>query len=263
MATHPAPSAPRTRRADWLSEELEAAISRGELATGDRLPTERELTRRFGVSRAAIREAIATLSSLGLVNARPGYRPIVQRPSYGAALGTLGRVVGHLLCDERGVHTLFETRIFIEAGLVRHAAISARRVDLDRLEEALGANAEAVGDPTRFYETDVAFHGVLYAIPDNPIYPAVHRAYVEWLMSHWQRMPRSPEIDRMNWTAHDGIMRAIIDRDADRAEQLLRNHLATAWEFVRSTFVPLPPTIDQRATVARTSASSRDVARGS
>ncbi len=226
------------RVTEWLSEALSGAIGSGALQPGDRLPTERALMAQFGVSRAAIREAIVTLSSRGLLRSRPGHRPIIETPSYDAALSTVGRIVGHLLHDERGVETLFETRVFIEAGLVRDAARHARREHLDHLAEALAENGAAIGDPDRFYATDVAFHAVLYAIPDNPIYPAVHRAYVEWLMSHWQRMPRSPEIDRMNFRAHEGIFRAIADRDAERGEHLLRSHLATAWEFVRATFTP-------------------------
>jgi DNA-binding FadR family transcriptional regulator len=227
---------PRRRLASVVSEALVDLIDSGELAVGSRLPTERVLMKRFGISRAAVREAIATLANRGLLLARPGHRPIVQRPGYDAAFHTIGSLVGDIVYDETGVWNLFETRIFVEAALVRNAALHATAQDMDELEAALEDNRAAIGDHPRFYVTDVAFHEVLYRIPRNPIYPALHKAYVEWLMSHWMAMSQAIEVDRMNHGAHASIHRAIARRDADEAERMLRSHLATAWEFVRMTF---------------------------
>ena len=224
------------RLAETLAGALARMVEQGELAAGSRLPTERELMRRFGVSRAAVREAIATLANRGILQTRPGHRPIVQKPDFGVALGTLGGLVRHLVVDEAGVWNLFETRIFLESALIRHAASHARPHHLAELEQALAANRDAVEDSPRFYATDVAFHGTLYRIPGNPIYPAVHRAYVDWLSEHWARMPRSGAINRMNYKAHEAIFEAIVRRDADAGERILQTHLATAWEFVRTTF---------------------------
>ena len=152
------------------------------------------------------------------------------------ALGTLGGLVRHLVVDEAGVWNLFEIRILLEAALVRHAALHARAHNITALEEGLMANREAIGDPRQFYATDVSFHETLYRIPGNPIYPAIHRAYVDWLSVHWTRMPRSIEIDRMNYKAHKSISRGDRRRGQSMAERMLRTHLSTAWEFVRTTF---------------------------
>ena len=138
--------------------------------------------------------------------------------------------------DEEGMRALFESRIFLEAALARHAAAHAKRDDLAELRETLARNRAAIGDPRAFYATDVAFHGVLYRIPRNPIYPAVHKAYVEWLMRHWGRMERAADIDRLNHAGHVAIFEAIAARDPDEAEAALRRHLQIAWEQVRGTF---------------------------
>lgn len=233
---HAEAAAPPGRLADTLAAELARMIQGGTLAPGARLPTERDLMRRFGVSRSAVREAILNLAARGLVLTRPGHRPVVQGPGYEATVDTLGRLVAHLVEDEAGVWNLFDTRVFLEAALVRHAALHARRGDIEALEAALEANRLAIGDPERFYATDAAFHALLYRLPRNPIYPAVHRAYVEWLQGHWRRMPRGAEYDRMNHAAHAAIFDAIRHRDPDAAEAALRRHLAGAWEFVRATF---------------------------
>jgi DNA-binding FadR family transcriptional regulator len=228
---------PGERRADAVTEELARLIQAGGLPEGAHLPPERDLMQRFGVSRAAVREAIAALANRGLVETRLGHRPIVRKPDYAVAIGRLGELVGHLVEDRGGVRNLFESRIFLEAALARHAARHARREDIAELRLALAANRAAIGDPVRFDETDVAFHATLYRIPGNPIFPAVHKAYVDWLMSHWRAMRRGPEIDRMNHAGHQAILDAIEMRDPDGAEEALRRHLNAAWEVVRSTFL--------------------------
>jgi DNA-binding FadR family transcriptional regulator len=228
---------PVARLADVVSDELARMIRSGRLEVGARLPAERDLMQRFGVSRGAVREAIASLASRGLVVTRFGHRPVVRKPDFDVAIGKLGSVVSHLVADRVGVWNLFSSRIFFEASLARWAAGHARRDDIEELRTALDANRDAIGDASRFYDTDVAFHAVLYRIPGNPIFPAVHKAYVEWLVQYWRSMRSSADIDRMNYAGHQAIFDAIATRDPDAAEEALRRHLGAAWEFVRSSFL--------------------------
>lgn len=224
------------RRSDAVAAELVQMIQTGGLQEGERLPAERDLMQRYGVSRAAVREAIVSLANRGLVETRLGHRPVVRKPDYEIAVGKVGNLVGHLMVDRKGVWNLFETRIFMETSLARWAAKHARRDDLDDLRAALDANRESIGNSPLFDETDAAFHAVLYRIPGNPIYPAIHKAYVEWLTQHWRSMKRGAGIDQMNCAGHEAVFEAVLARDPDNAEEAMRRHLVAAWEFVRSTF---------------------------
>ncbi|MBV8901064.1 MAG: FCD domain-containing protein [Verrucomicrobia bacterium] len=224
------------RASDALLDHLASMILRGELITGNPLPSERELMKRYGVSRSVVRETIIGLAGRGLLKTSPGFRPVVNKPDYDAALDSVGRLVAHLTTDEEGVKNIFESRVFLEASLARWAALNARKDDIRELEERLLRNREAVGVRRIFEATDVAFHDVLYTIPRNPVYPAIHRAYVDWLRKPWSSIERTAEIDLVMYAGHEGIFKAIVDRDPDLAEESLRRHLNTAWEFVRSTF---------------------------
>src|SRR5260370_9002306 len=62
---------------EQIAEQIEKRILSGELRSGDRLPTERELSEQFHASRAAVREAMKTLAQRGLFDMRPGPGPIV------------------------------------------------------------------------------------------------------------------------------------------------------------------------------------------
>lgn len=226
----------RQRAADRLVALFEDQITSGALKEGDTLPPEREMVQQYGVSRTVAREAVLALATKGLVRARPGFRPVVIKPGYDTALDVLGSVAGQLLGRPGGVRNLFDLRIMMEAGLVRQAATDASKEDIKRLLDALEANAEAIGDSAKFYATDTAFHGVLYDIPDNPVLPAIHRAYTEWLAPQWSQMPRMEGRNRGNFEAHERIFHAILHRDPDAAETHLRAHLASAWQQVSTTF---------------------------
>src|SRR5258706_16445318 len=62
---------------EQIAKQIEQRILSGELRTGDRLPTERELAIQFQASRTAVREAMKTLAQKGLVDMRPGRGTIV------------------------------------------------------------------------------------------------------------------------------------------------------------------------------------------
>ncbi|MEL7527748.1 MAG: FCD domain-containing protein [Pseudomonadota bacterium] len=224
------------RAADNVVAMLEAKIVSGELEDQTPLPAERELMEQFGASRTVIREAISQLSSRGLIETRPRFRPIVRKPDYATVLHACGNVVQHLLTDKTGIKNLYDSRVFIERALVREAALSARKDDIVSLRQALEENRKAIPDSNEFYRTDVAFHGVLYRIPRNPIFPAMHEGYTSWLAPQWDRMLRSPERNEVNYLAHKSILDAIVERDPVAAEEALNNHLKAAWEFVRVTF---------------------------
>ena len=202
MHSIPASRPQSHRAADAVVRQIEARIAAGDLADGDPLPPERDLIESFGVSRTVVREAVATLASRGLVENRPRFRPVVRRPGYDAALAAADGVVGHLLAQSGGVKNLYDTRIFLEASLVRQAARQALKDDIEALKRALDANEAAIPDSAAFYQTDVAFHAVLYDIPKNPVFPAIHKAFTAWLAPHWVKMPRSPERNRVNFQRH-------------------------------------------------------------
>ena len=87
---------------------------------------------------------------------------------------------------------------FVEAGLVRLAAEKASKEQIARLKAALKSNEDSIDDSLAFYETDRAFHRLLYDVVDNPVFPAIHTAFSDWLDVRWRQMPRDPERNRTN-----------------------------------------------------------------
>ncbi|MEM9371196.1 MAG: FCD domain-containing protein [Pseudomonadota bacterium] len=239
---HPEKQAPLSqpvrsgRAADELFRIFADKISSGALRDGEPLPPEREIVETYGVSRTVVREAVTALSNRGLIEARPRHRPVVRAPSFETAFEAVDDLVNRLLQDKGGVRNLFDTRIMIEAALARQAALKAKKDDLRALRNALEANRAAIDDSALFYRTDMEFHNVFYRIPENPVLPAIHKAYTTWLEPHWLQMPRLPDRNRANFEAHSAIFEAVLMRDPDAAETALRTHLDSAWKQVRLTF---------------------------
>lgn len=229
----------KKRAADKLVALFEDQIRQGALAQGEALPPEREIVQTYGVSRTVAREAVLSLAGKGLVEARPGFRPVVKKPSVDTAFDIVGSLVPQLLQETGGVRNLFDLRIMMEASLVRSAAKTATKDDIQALKDALDRNELAVGESQEFYLTDMAFHGVLFGISDNPLMPAMHRAYSEWLAPHWLQMPRMEGRNQINFQSHKAIFNAILMRDPDAAEAALMEHMANAWQQVRNTFSDL------------------------
>ena len=215
---------------------IEAQIFSGELKNGQSLPAERSIVEQTKVSRPVAREAVKILEGKGLVKAAPRHRPMVRTPDVGTVLGMLGGLVGHLTHASGGTRQIFDLRIFVEAGLVRLAAEKASKEQIARLKAALKSNEDSIDDSLAFYETDRAFHRLLYDVVDNPVFPAIHTAFSDWLDVRWRQMPRDPERNRTNFEAHKSILDAILDRDPDRAEDALRAHLESAWDQVKRSF---------------------------
>lgn len=224
------------RAADDLFRNFEEMIITGVLKDGDALPPEREIVETYKVSRTVVREAILALSNKGLVEARPRFRPVVRKPSFDVVLSTIESVVGRYLKQPQGIKHLFDTRIMIEASLVRDAATHARASDLKALKDALEANYNAINDSQHFYETDTQFHEVLFNIAQNPLLSSIYKAYKLWLSPYWSKMQEVKGRNLLNYNAHKAIYEAILMRDPDEAEKALRAHLNDAWNQVKKTF---------------------------
>jgi GntR family transcriptional repressor for pyruvate dehydrogenase complex len=214
----------RRKLYEEVADHLERMIQDGEFAEGERLPSERELMRQFGVGRPAIREALFHLRKMGLIEIRSGERARVTRPTPQFVIDALAGTARHMIAAPGGVTDFQNARTFFEAGLARHAALHATEEDLASFRAALEANRVSIGDLKRFERTDVGFHYVLALVPRNPIFTAIHAALAEWLLEQRQTT-LAPGQDLRAYQAHRAIFEAVAAHNPDRAENAMRAHL--------------------------------------
>jgi GntR family transcriptional repressor for pyruvate dehydrogenase complex len=215
----------RRRLSDEVVSRLETMIDDGRYPPGEQLPSERDLMQMFGVGRPAVREALFSLQKMGLVAIQAGDRARVTRPTPAIVVESLSGAARHMLAAPDGARNFQDARLFFEVGLARHAARHASEADLAELRRALEANRQTIGDIAQFERTDVAFHYVLAVIPRNPIFTAFHAAMAHWLMEQRHITLSRPGQNQIAYRAHAAITKAILARDPDRAERLMRAHL--------------------------------------
>jgi GntR family transcriptional repressor for pyruvate dehydrogenase complex len=219
----------RRKLFEQVATYLERDILAGALKPGDRLPPERDLQQRFGVGRPAIREALIILQRSGLVELRNGAGARVAIPSASSIVAGMVPAVQQMLSGRVGQRQLQDVRLFMEVGLVRHAAVNASAEELETLGRALEANCAAIGNVEAFIRTDVGFHYCLARMMRNPAFTALHDAMSTWLEFQRRVALQEPDEDRRGYEAHARVFAAVVARDADAAEAAMRAHLAAGW----------------------------------
>lgn len=219
----------RSKLHELVSQKLEDMIRSGALKPGDRLPSERDIMAAYGIGRPAVREAFLSLQSKGFITTESGRRACVTAPSVDNVFTTLDSIVGMIIRREESLKNLFDARRFIEAAMARHAALVIEKVHLAELREALEANRQAIGNRTRFMETDIEFHRILFRVSDNPVFDAVHAAVVNWLMERWAKIKRNEATEKLAFQGHVQISNAVGRGDPDAAEKAMNKHLSSSW----------------------------------
>jgi DNA-binding FadR family transcriptional regulator len=232
----------RRKLYEEIAAQIEAKIRSGQYPPGTQLPSERAITKTFGVGRTSVREALLALQKMGLVTVSSRARARVTQPTAETLVGQLSGAARHVLSHCENIRYLQEARAFFEISLARHAALHATPMQVAALKRALDRNEAAIGQPTEFHQTNVAFHHVLAEIHENPIFAAVHSAIWEWLSAQRAAARHPLEAHRAGYRAHMLIYAAIAAHDADGAGEAMRHHLDEVqllWPTVRDVHTVL------------------------
>ena len=201
----------------WIQE----MILRGELKPGDRLPNEPELARMFGVSRGALREALAVLKAKGIIERRPGKGTYIRRINRAELLGSLATKKR----DEDLFLDLLEVRELVESKVVELAIQRATAKDLEKIETALRLLPSTPSNNASPLEADLEFHLSLALAAHNEILFRLARTVNELLQDVRERTLLQPGRLAECQREHEAIFAAIRARDLPRALAALKTHL--------------------------------------
>lgn len=214
----------RKTLARQVAERLLDRIRRGELKPGQRLPTEQDLVREFGVGRSSVREAVQSLVVIGAVDVRPRRGAMVR--SIGGAEFRLNRALGPLL-DSDTLIELSEMRRIVEPEV---AALAAQRIDADALAAARTALAELHTateplEPGEFIRADLAFHQAVAQAAGNRVILGTMSELQELLRASRMLTMRVPGAPARTVEGHARVYRALADGDPEAARAAMRMHL--------------------------------------
>ncbi len=212
------------RSYEHVARQIESQIRSGDLVRGQKLPTEREMGERFGVSRGVVREAVKVLSAMGLVESRQGSGIYVRNnpiPSISQAL-TLS-----VTPEAESVLGLFEFREELEALAARKAAERRTDAHLAALRAIMAENARTVEttDWDVFSETDQALHLTIAEAAHNPYLYAVVSATRQMQRDVMRLFARRSGVLAIAVAQHTQIVAAIAAADPARAAETMREHM--------------------------------------
>ena len=230
--TREAPEQPSgyDRVVGFLREQLLS----GDLRTGDILLPERELAVRLGVSRPVLREALRALAMIGAVEIRHGVGTVVKKPD----VSTLGDFFTFALAQQADVvDDIMEARVAIEHHAIRLACDRATQNDLNRIAQCLTQIVETINDPEAGGQADFDFHEAIVRAARSPTLTSLYTSIATLMRrSHLDRRKQIASLDGFESFLvdhHRLIYEAIVQRDATKADDLLRRHFQIGGEFRR------------------------------
>ena len=223
-----------------VATRLMELFTSGDIPAGTRLPPERQLAASLGVGRSAVREALAALEILGVVDVRPGSGTYL----HGSTSELLPQSLGWgMLIGERSTTELIEVRGALEIYAARLAAERLTDESVEQLGRHLAKMRAAVDtDLGAFVEADLQFHHELASATGNTvlldllqIIRSLLRVWVDRAVT--DRTHAHAAIDE-----HTAVYEAIAARDDDRAASAMAAHMLTAGNRLAQSMTPGAPT---------------------
>jgi DNA-binding FadR family transcriptional regulator len=215
-------------------ETLAAAIRRqilsGELADGERLPSETALAQQANVSRSTVREALRLLQEAGFVERASAKVLIVRVPSDEPAHREMRRALRRRNATFGGLH---EALVILEPALARLAAMRATSKDLTALDAILERQEGLADDFDGWSLSDQEFHLQIAEISGNEALIIARTSITELLMPALHDVLRSARQTEIGLLQHRQILDEIRAGDAEASALMAKRHIdgfRTAWE---------------------------------
>jgi len=210
---------------EQIAEQIEKRILDGELKSGDRLPTERDLAEQFHASRTAVREAMKILAQKGLIEMRPGRGTIVIDGVHEAMQNSIGLAMKLKLGEVGGSDNLVEVREILETEIVALAAARASEKDIAAMHEAIMVMDASLNDADNYIAADNCFHEALAQATQNTLILILVKSIVNPLSEQRKQIfavEGGPQRGQMH---HKHILESIVKRDPEAARAAMRAHL--------------------------------------
>jgi DNA-binding FadR family transcriptional regulator len=216
---------PFSRMSEAIVEQIKNLIRTDRLRPGDRLPSERDLGERMGVSRVTVREALRVLEASGLVEIRVGSRggAFVTSPT--------SSKIGSGLADLISLSPLTagevtEARMVVELGIIPIVVERATEEDIAELRSMVKEHQAALKRGEYSMEMSAEFHvRVAACTHNNAIETLVRTFHGPLLMSLREAQVAAPLMGLRGTTEHRDFVEAVAAHDATQATEIMSRHL--------------------------------------
>ena len=217
----------KRRLSEEVLKELQSMIIDGTYKTGDQLPSERELSELFQVSRASIREALRVLGTLGFLDSRVGVGggTFVKKISIDALINPFSEILGN---EKELIIEMLEFRRILETEIARLAALRRTEEDIARMESSLDLMREDIKNGGIGIEGDTAFHDALAAACKNNVFEKMLLMAKGLLVKTRQTTLKLKGQPEKGLQDHIKIFNAVKKGDSKLSLKLMMEHIVKA-----------------------------------
>jgi GntR family transcriptional repressor for pyruvate dehydrogenase complex len=215
----------KKRAYEDIVQQVVTLIEDGKLKRGDQLPSERELTEAFKVSRTTVREAIRTLESMQLLQCLQGNGTYILASSEEALIRPLAAALSNA---NDSIRDIFYIRKIIEPHCASLAAENATPQEMEEMERILNEQEACIGRGESVLETNTLFHNRLAGAAKNRVMERLllalidllHQAQEDYLSESVRNTRAKRSLD-----GHKQILTAVKNGNCDVALKLMLQHL--------------------------------------
>jgi len=219
-----------TNRPRYVVDQILSSIGDGTLGPGERLPSEAKLAELIGVGRTSVREALAALRLMGVVETKVGNGTFVRMiPDPDAIRNEISETIK----KSEEVFQLQEARAAFECGIVRLAAERLGNKDVKSFETVLANMRQAaeVSCYEEFVKHHKAFHLLIAKASDNKVIEETELSFLKIMEQEGWRdverqyyLPGTDEFLKESVEIHSAIFEALRQQDAVLATELMQKH---------------------------------------
>jgi GntR family transcriptional repressor for pyruvate dehydrogenase complex len=215
-----------------IAQQIMDLIANGDLKPGQRLPSERDLCKNFGVGRSSLREALRCLSIVGVLNARVGEGTAVAADG-GKFLGKI--IEWRLITEKHDIENLLDVRVGLEGVAAADAAAQASAAEIEKLQDLIGKMKSAVKSEKQFAVLDLEFHVTLAKCSGNALLFDLVSMIRGQLARALTKVLLLPNAIPLSLKEHTAVLEAIKRRDSEAARQAMHAHLSAARDRYNQT----------------------------
>ncbi|SHO48322.1 FadR/GntR family transcriptional regulator [Desulfopila aestuarii] len=211
---------------DKIVTQLIDLITEGQLAPGEKLPSERRLTELFGVGRSSLREALNTLETLGFIEIKKRKGNYVKSMDSAMPLNPLKKI---MQTDQKRIVELYEVRRSIEQSSAREAAERRTDEDLEAILAAIQKFTLPSGETVFSWDNEIGFHLAIAKASHNFLRLHTLKSIFDFAREFLEPVLHGfiCNEERINIVLrqHQDIYEVIKAQDAEGARKMMRDHL--------------------------------------
>jgi len=202
-------------------DRIRSHVTESGLRAGDRLPSERDLAERLGVSRASVKQALVVLEVQGLLDVRHGGGTYLRKDSLDV------EPVAELVARRQRLPDVLEAREALETKLAELAARRRTTADLTAIDEALDHMRDEIAGGGTGEEGDRRFHAAVTAAAYSSLLAEFMRSIADQITESRHESLRQPGRPPRSLAQHHKIAEAIRAGDPRGAAAAMRKHVQT------------------------------------